>query len=150
MVVVISAGVISCTISSQAYTWWNKAVSYQNHQIARFINQTPQPLLISETSGINVGNIISLSYLLDTKVKLQLVVNPNVPKIPDGFSDVFFYYPAPEWQQEIEREYNAKIQLIDDSIRIPLWKLKKKESEDISLRVRILATRNHNHFNIFK
>ncbi|NET08069.1 MAG: hypothetical protein F6K16_25845 [Symploca sp. SIO2B6] len=122
MVLLVSAGVISCAISSQANTWWNKYVSSQNHKIARVINQTPQPLILSDTSDSNVGNVISLSYLLEDKVRLQLVLNPNVPKIADCFSDVFLYYPSQVLRQGIEQEYGGKIELVDNVNGIPLWK----------------------------
>lgn len=123
MALLISGGVISCVIISQSDTWWNKIIGYHNHKIAQIINQSPHPLLISNTSDINTGDVISLSYLLEPKVRLQLVVDPNVPKIPDGFSDVFLFYPSKALQQGLEKEYNAKKEpFYEVDGLIPLWK----------------------------
>ncbi|MGQ4645865.1 glycosyltransferase family 39 protein [Lyngbya aestuarii] len=132
IVVIIIAGVVSCSISSQANTWWNKGVSYQNPQVARIINQAHKPLLIStssnEYSGVLPGNLISLSYLLEPKVKLQLVVDPNIPDIPDGFSDIFVYSPSRNLEQGLKERYKTKINTIYEAGIIKLGKLENYES----------------------
>jgi len=131
MAVIIIAGVVSCSISSQANTWWNKGVSYQNPQVAIIINQASQPLVIStssnEYSGVNLGNLISLSYLLKPKVKLQLVVDPNIPDIPDGFSDIFVYSPSRNLEQGLKERYETKINTIYEAGLIKLEKLANYE-----------------------
>lgn len=139
MAVLISLGIISCTISSQSYTWWNKTVGYFNPTIAGLINKAQHPLIISNTSDINLGDIISLSYLLAPKVKFQLVVDPKIPKIPDGFSDVFLFYPSQFLQQGIKKEYNAKLEPIFKVGIVRLWKLVREnhmgfEPEEKELR----------------
>ncbi|NEP15238.1 MAG: hypothetical protein F6K14_34730 [Symploca sp. SIO2C1] len=120
--VVISCGVLCCAISSQADTWWNKISSYHNPQSARIINQTSQPLVISNPSDTNTGQLISLSYLLDEKVKFQLIGQPNIylPQIPAGFSDIFLFDPSEKLQKKLEQEYGAKIEPIEN---VPLFKL---------------------------
>lgn len=123
MAVLISLGIISCSISSQSDTWWNKVVSYLNPKIANIINQAPQPLVISDTSDVNTGNVISLSYLLDPKTRFQLVVAPNIPKISDRFSDVFLFYPSEELQEILKKEYNAKLEPASNRDSINLFKL---------------------------
>lgn len=40
----VSVGVLSCAISSQADTWWNKLSNEKNHQIAHIVNQATHPL----------------------------------------------------------------------------------------------------------
>ena len=122
MAVLISSGVVCCVISSQADTWWHKVVGYDNPQAARIINQAPQPLVVSNPSDTNTGQLISLSYLLDEKVKFQLVGQPNIyiPPIPTGFSDIFLFYPSEALRKGLEQEYGAKIELIEN---VPLLKL---------------------------
>lgn len=124
-ITLLIGGVVSCYISSQSETWWNKIVSYHNPKIAEVINQTPQPLVISNTSATNVGDLISLSYLLDKKVKFQLVVKPNIPQIPNGFSHIFLFHPSQGIRQGMEQEYQADVKLVDYPDRIPLWQLVK-------------------------
>jgi uncharacterized membrane protein len=128
MATVISAGVVSCVISSQAETAWNKVVSYNNPQIARIVNQSNTPLLISSSFGINFGNSLALSYLLDPKVRLQIVTGNtqpdfmNIPKIPQGFSDVFFLNPSDQFRERIEKEYNWTLKLLYNDSHLWLWK----------------------------
>lgn len=125
---VISIGIIYCVISSQAETSWNKVVSYNNHQVAQIINQSNAPLLISNSFGINFGNIFALSYLLNPKVRLQLINdNPQtdfseVPKIPQHFSDVFLLNLPDPLRETIEKQYGWKLSLIFNDSHLWLWK----------------------------
>jgi len=47
MVALLSVGIISCAISSQAETWWLKSLNLYTPQIVRTINSTSRPLVIS-------------------------------------------------------------------------------------------------------
>jgi uncharacterized membrane protein len=124
--VLISAGVMSCAISTQAQTnSWLKIVSYHLPQVATLINQTNRPILISNNFGINVGNVFALSYLLKPKVKLQLVVDPKIPQIPEGVSDVFLLNPSDSLKQGIEKRYKSRIKPIFNDEHIWLMKLIK-------------------------
>ncbi|MBW4667727.1 MAG: glycosyltransferase family 39 protein [Cyanomargarita calcarea GSE-NOS-MK-12-04C] len=118
IVLVISTGIISCTVSSQAETWWNKG-SHANPQIARIINQSDKPLLISSNYSLNIGDLMSLSHVLDNKVKVQLVTEPNIPNIPDNFKEIFLYNPSKKLKSDIEKKY--KLNLVDKPGR--LWRL---------------------------
>jgi uncharacterized membrane protein len=125
---VISIGIISCTVSSQAETSWNKVVSYNNHQVAQIINQSNAPLLISNSFGINFGNIFALSYLLNPKVRLQLI-NDNiqtdfsdVPKIHTNYRDVFLLNLPDPLRENIEKQYGWKLKLIYNDSHLWLWK----------------------------
>lgn len=124
MAVLIWAGVLSCAVSSQADTWWIKKNSHNNPQVARIINQTTQPLLVSSTYRANLGEILSLSHLLTPKVRFQLVVEPNIPKIPNGFSDVFVFNPSKLWGRKLEKAEHSKLEAVSPE-KLRLWKLKK-------------------------
>ena len=117
-VVIISGGVVSCAISSQAETWWNKYSSYYNPPVARIVNQTKQPLVI----GSNAIRVTSLSYLLEPKVRLMLVKEPNVPKIPGKFSDVFLFRPAKSLKSGLE-EQRYKVEPLNEPA--DLWRIKR-------------------------
>ncbi|MBW4493397.1 MAG: glycosyltransferase family 39 protein [Oscillatoria princeps RMCB-10] len=130
-VALIAGGVLSCAVSSQAQFWWNKSPSKNqyNPQIAEIVNRAEKPLLISDSSRA-LGDcfacrILGLSYLLDPKVKLLLVVEPNIPKIPDGFSDVFLFSPSDGLRAGLERERNCKTQLVFQRHNFWLWKVVK-------------------------
>lgn len=108
LALVIIGGVVSCAVSSQADTWWSKVVSYGNPQVARIINQANSPLVISSDAGINYGNIFSLSYLVEPKVRFQLVKGNNIPKISKAYTNVFLLNPSKTLQKGIEKKYKSK------------------------------------------
>ncbi|NES25613.1 MAG: hypothetical protein F6K41_43630, partial [Symploca sp. SIO3E6] len=120
--VVISSGVVCCVISFPADSWWNKQSSTHNPPSANIINQASQPLVISNPADINIGELISLSYLLEEKVKFQLVNQPQIyiTPIPTGFSNIFLFYPSGILRKGLEQKYGAKTELIEN---LPLWKL---------------------------
>jgi uncharacterized membrane protein len=122
LVTLISVGILSCGISSQQYRWWNKALNYHNPEIAAIINQSKNPLVISNDFNINVGNILSLSHALDPQTKLVLVKRENVPEIPVGFSDIFMFNPSPDLISRLENTQNFKPELIYE-LSFQLWKL---------------------------
>lgn len=124
-VVLISLGVFSCAISSQSKTSLIKVVSYSLPQVATIINQTNRPILISNDFGINLGNIFALSYLLKPTVKLQLVVDPNIPNIPEEVSEVFLLSPSAHLKQGIEKKYKSNTKTIFGDENLWLMKLAK-------------------------
>jgi uncharacterized membrane protein len=124
MVFLISGGLVSCVVYSQSEIWWNKKPSISHIQAADIINKTNRPLLVSSFSDANPGELLSLSYLLAPKVRLQLVADKNIPKIPQGFSDIFVFNPSKSLKSGIEREYKYNINPIEPS-ELLLWKLKR-------------------------
>jgi uncharacterized membrane protein len=125
MALVIICGLISSKASSQAETWWNKDMNYGNPQVAQIINQSNRPLLISDALGNNYGNVFSLSYILEPKVRFLLVNNQKTPKIPDGFTDVFLLNPSETWRETIEKKYKLKTDIIYGDKYYSVWKLVK-------------------------
>lgn len=128
MALVILAGVLSCVTMVSAQTWWTKD-NYgtdKNHQIARVINQAIPSTIISNSIGSNVGNLLSLSYLLEPKVRFRLVVESNTPQIPDiCHNNVFLFGKHLETLRlkiEQEKKYNVK-QVLDR-----LWQLGNYEN----------------------
>ncbi|RCJ20621.1 hypothetical protein A6S26_25590 [Nostoc sp. ATCC 43529] len=122
---VIICGLVSYGVSSQAETWWSKVISYGNPQVARIINQANRPVLISDASGINYGNVFSLSYLLDSKVKFQLLKEQSIPNIPDAFTEIFLLNPSDIWRQKIETTYNSKTEVVYNDNYYSVWKVLK-------------------------
>jgi uncharacterized membrane protein len=125
MALVIICGLISSKVSSQAETWWNKGMSYGNPEVAKIINQTTHPLLISDALGNNYGNVFSLSYLLEPKARFLLVNNQKTPRIPDGFTDIFLLNPSDTWRETIEKKYKFKIDIVYSDDYYSVWKLAK-------------------------
>ncbi|MBC1258057.1 hypothetical protein GNE54_21795, partial [Trichormus variabilis V5] len=119
----IICSLISSRVYYQADTWWSKGVSSGNPQIARFINQKYRPLLITNFSEINYGNVVSLSYLLEPKVRFQLVPDQTVPIIPNDFTDIFLLNPTNAWRLQIARKYQLKPNLVYGDDYYLVWKL---------------------------
>jgi uncharacterized membrane protein len=108
-ILLISGGVLSGAISSQAETWWGW--SEFDVQIARIINQTTHPLVISDVPLGGVG-VIPLSHRLNPTVRLLLIAEPNIPQIPENFTHVFLYNPSEKLRSELEQKQNMKTELV--------------------------------------
>ena len=127
ILIIIFSGIISCLVSSQANTWWNKLVSYNHPVIAEIINRYEQPLLISHQHDTSAGNLIALSYLLDPDVKLILVQPQEIPQIPvDRFEHILIWTNSLDFIDLIEHKYNCKLNKIHKGFD-PLWKLQYLE-----------------------
>ncbi|NJK69633.1 MAG: glycosyl transferase family 39 [Microcoleus sp. SU_5_3] len=94
---VFTASIASCTVSAFADTWWSKDLSYFNARVARTINQEAianrlikDTIVISDRGNdfTNMGDLLSLSYLLEKDVRLMLLTQS-----PD--SEMLKKYPAP-------------------------------------------------------
>lgn len=115
MSTLVSAGLLSCTIISQAQVTLKTGSSdYDNYRVARIVNQAKRPLLISSNYSLNTTRLLSLSYLLEPKVQLQVLIEPNIPQIADGYSDVFLYYPSETLLYGIDKKQNYKIEPVDN------------------------------------
>ncbi len=84
-VLITVAAIASLTVSATATSWWSKDLSYLNDQVATAVNQTENPILISEV-GVeytNTGDLISLSY----------IVKPDTPLL--GLDETFHFVDEP-------------------------------------------------------
>jgi uncharacterized membrane protein len=107
-IALILSGILSCAVSSQMQLWWHKsfAKSRYNPQIAEIVNASDRPLMISDEIP---GQILSLSHLLSSQVHLQLVVEPNVPQVAQGFEPIFLYRPSENLRQGlIQQNFQLK------------------------------------------
>ena len=118
----ISVGVVSGAISSQAEASWNKNMAATKHypKIAHIINQAEEPLVISDGKPTSV---LSLSYLLAPNVKLQLVKQPNIPNVSNEFTEVFLFDASETLLKKLQQQKNSRIESLVDKKRAKLWKL---------------------------
>jgi hypothetical protein len=121
MALLISAQLASCAVRILPEAAITSASDY-NINRANILNKATRPLLVSSNNDLNPGEILAMSSLLDPKVKLQLVIEPKIPKIPDGFSDVFVYNTSSKIQTELGKKY--KIKIVDE--RAKIRRLEKK------------------------
>ena len=139
-ILLLGSGLLSSALSLQADNWWNKESGRQNPQIARIVNQTQKPLVLSDTSNISLGQILSMSHLFAPKVSMQLF-QPDSPipskiklaeeqtsaKIVTDFSDVFIYGNPDKLRSRLEQEGKYQIEAVDlgETQKILFWKLVK-------------------------
>ncbi len=135
---VVSGGVVSCVISSQSEVWWTKYYSNRLPAVAEIINQSPNPLLISDSQ---TGDLLTLSYLL--KPNVSLIVNPLctncgmsypsqseafIPQVSGNFSDIFFFNldGYRKWLDKMATIGDYRIVTSSPNLANMLWKLEKK------------------------
>ena len=125
MVVIFSIGILSCANISPKHFWWNKDPSryFQNPEITLIINQSKNPLLISDASW---NQIITLTHSLKPEVKLELVGKLDVPNISNGFSDYFLYKPSQNLRDKLEQNDNYSLNTASNSKNSWLWRLTNK------------------------
>ena len=108
--------------------------AFENPEIARRIDRAQKPLLVSDISEVSLGNILSMSHLLEPKVRLQLVLldpearrrsllfdRPTIPNIPSGFSDVFVCGRSQKFSAKLAKRQNLKIELLSEQKTETLW-----------------------------
>jgi uncharacterized membrane protein len=123
LMALLVSSIISCTVSAFSETWWSKGVSYWNGEVAQQINQEKSPLVVTDKgdNGLNKGNLISLSYLLNPDVELLLMDRPpNFNLLPIN-SPVFVYAPSEQLRQAIPSRY-GQLEPVAESQQ--LWRLK--------------------------
>ena len=123
-IIVISLGIFSSIIYSQSDSWWNKFLNAENISVSQIVNQAAKPILVSNAP---TNFIISLSYMLEPRVQLQIapICNNctlnlqereqlNIPPIPNGFSNVFLFqaYPPELWKDELQTQQDYKVELV--------------------------------------
>ena len=104
-VAIISSGVLSCILFSQADTWWNKQREYYHSEVAKIVNQTEHPLVIATWYDMR-----TLSHSLDSHVVLQDIrLRKEINSVGKGFSDVFVYEVKQSLKYFLEHHSNYKI-----------------------------------------
>jgi hypothetical protein len=100
---VFTASIASCTVSAFADTWWSKDLSYFNARVARTINQEAianrsikDTIVISDRGNdfTNMGDLLSLSYLLDKDVRLMLLTQSPESEMLKKYSAPLVFRPS--------------------------------------------------------
>ncbi|MFP4009928.1 MAG: hypothetical protein ACLFV6_18300, partial [Spirulinaceae cyanobacterium] len=110
---VLGGGMMSNLVNLNADTLWHKESGYYNPKVATAINQAQNPYAISDTE---MGNILSLSYLLKPEVELyyqprrchtcpvSLTLTPDFPVTFSPGQSVFIFRPSPQLREALEAE----------------------------------------------
>jgi uncharacterized membrane protein len=116
-IALLGVGILSCMTYATSDSWWNKTNGVSNRQMADIINQTAQPVLVSNAYFVE---LVTLSYELDPKVKVLIVPEKTLPSIPYGFSDIFLLTPTPATLDSLKPDFRVT------PIAPNLWKLVAK------------------------
>ena len=108
----IAGGVFSCGTISLQVTWWNKYFASELPQVGEIINQANQPLVVIDRAGWSQDNGLSLSYFLDSKVRLQLLADRKLLKVPQDFQNIFLFAPSEDLLNQIKQEGKFKLEPI--------------------------------------
>ncbi len=139
IVALFTSGIISAGVSSQADMWWNKGSGWLRAEleVAKIVNEATNSLMVSDA---NIAYIMPLSHRLQPKVELLIaprcytscyqnqelaVAKPKIPKIPNGFGEVFLYRPSSVLRTQIQQQ-NYQIDPVIGTVQLNLWKLTKK------------------------
>ncbi|MBD2296190.1 glycosyltransferase family 39 protein [Anabaena sphaerica FACHB-251] len=123
-----SGALFSSVLTSQATSWWTKSHSDITYKAAKIINQSQQPLIVSDGS---MGTNLALSHQLNPQVQLRLkpychtcrslppeLITKNLLPIPNNF-DVFLFVPSPELMNQLSQDSQYKIEFLSPQ----LWRL---------------------------
>ena len=102
LVLLITSGILSCSMFLQANYWWHKSwsklSSYNDlSQIASVVNQSPESLII--TPNINKFNedaffeLLSLTHLIEPQVWLKFGLNSEEISTTNSGDRIFIYNP---------------------------------------------------------
>lgn len=122
---VLTSSIVSCTVNALADTSWSKDLSYFNAAVARKINAAQSPILVCDRGDnwTNMGDLLSLSYLLVDKVKvLPLSYPPDPGKIKTILeqnkigengnpSEIFIFRPSAKLRSALEQT-QTKLDLV--------------------------------------
>ncbi|NJR73914.1 MAG: glycosyl transferase family 39 [Scytonema sp. CRU_2_7] len=129
MVLLMTGAIASCTASAFSNSWWNRDLSYFNAEVARRINTTSSPIVISEIGDdyTNTGDLISMSYLLHDNVSLLLLSQPpqleKVKSLLPNSVEPFVFRPSKKFIEGFKPEQGQLVQVFPEG---RLWQIKKQ------------------------
>ncbi|PSF38232.1 hypothetical protein C7H19_07115 [Aphanothece hegewaldii CCALA 016] len=105
----LTNGIVFGTLITFAETSWAKVPSYYNAETAKKINAVSSPLVISDQgeTWTNLGEIISLSYLVNKDTQFFLTSDPpNLEKLENGLkansSPILVFQPSQKLKSSLE------------------------------------------------
>ena len=82
-----------------ADSWWTKSFSAENARFAELINAGERPLVVGSYHDVGSGELLSLAYRLDPKVRIWMEKYQAPLDIPEDFTDLFALNPSENIRQ---------------------------------------------------
>ena len=119
----LSLAIASCFLMTSSNVWWNKGQENIHHKLAKIINQSERPLIISDVlTDDEYIRPFAVSHYLKEATKFILLFEPTEGErwqnliIPDGYSDIFLYAPSESLKTNLVKNYGYNlIPLFDPS-----------------------------------
>ncbi|MEG4573187.1 glycosyltransferase family 39 protein [Microcoleus sp. N3A4] len=112
LALVFTASIASCTVSAFSDTWWSKDLSYFNAEVAKTINKEAianrsikDTIVISDRGNdfTNMGDLLSLSYLLDKDVRLILMSQSPEIEMLNKYSAPLVFRPSEKLRSALKQ-----------------------------------------------
>ena len=112
LALVFTGSIASCTVSAFSDTWWSKDLSYFNAEVAKNINKEvianrsiKDTIVISDRGNdfTNMGDLLSLSYLLDKDVRLMLLSQSPDMELLNKYSAPLVFRPSEKLRSALKR-----------------------------------------------
>jgi uncharacterized membrane protein len=125
LAILLGGAILSCGVSAFADTWWVKDLSYYNGVVVRAL-PTSNYVLVSDRGDdyTNMGDLISLSYLLPQSSRLFLT------KTPPDFSSLdlssvssqnfYLFHPSQVLKKAFEQKFGKVAKVVPET---SLWRL---------------------------
>ncbi len=116
LVIVITFGMLSGAVISQANASWMRYYAAQTPQLANIINRSPNPLVLlgecaiadSVCVAMITWNGWALAHSLAPDVKIALVLDEQIPVIDQDPVTPFVYLPTTPLQKKLEQYYQLQ------------------------------------------
>jgi uncharacterized membrane protein len=119
LIVILGLGIFSDVVISREQSWWNKRFSYNNIPIAKIVNQSPNPIIVGDLDSWIRYNLLSLSYLLKSNVKIVFIdqtylrkFTPKVQELVDENYQVFIASPSLKISSRFKSIYGDRFKLV--------------------------------------
>jgi len=127
LALLLSGAILSCGVSAFADTWWVKDLSYYNGVVARALPSNSNFILVSDQGDdyTNMGDLISLSYLLPKDTRLFLTKHiPDLSQLEALSSlsskDFYLFHPSQVLQKAFEQKFGKVTKVVPEA---SLWRL---------------------------
>lgn len=137
LAILMTVAILSCTVNLERSPIYLKTRNRYNGAISAIVNQAKSPILLAEKT--ETSDLISLSYSLEPKVKVQLLGESQgagpLENVSAKCYDLFLFNPSAEWRDIIASESDVKIvqvyqpeRLIASEISLSLWTVSNMKS----------------------